>query len=140
MAEKESTELNEKQERFCQLYVSKDYFGNGTQAYLEAYGLDESGYNTAKVGASRMLTNDNICHRINELLDEAGLNDNFVDKQLLFVITQHSDLSNKMSAIREYNKLKQRITDKLDLTTGGEKLTGSPIIIDNAQGKEPNEL
>ena len=28
----------------------------------------------------------------------------------------------------------------LDVTTKGERITGSPIIIDNAQGEEPNEL
>lgn len=28
----------------------------------------------------------------------------------------------------------------IDVTTQGDKITGSPIIIDNAQGEEPNEL
>jgi hypothetical protein len=53
------------------------------------------------------------------MLDDAGLNDNFVDKQLLFVISQHADLNAKMKAIEQYNKLKQRITDKSETKVSG---------------------
>lgn len=113
--EQDESKLNPKQERFCQLYVSKEFFGNGTESYAEAYDIDLSeNYNTAKSNAHRLLTNAYICDRINELLDNAGLNDEFVDKQLLFMITQSADFSQKMAAIREYNKLKQRITEKVD--------------------------
>jgi len=110
-------ELNEKQKLFCKYFVSKDFFGNGVDAYAEAYNIDLSnpkGYNTAKVNASKLLTNTNILLCINHELDESGLNDNFVDKQLLFAITQNADLSSKVKAISEYNKLKQRITIKTD--------------------------
>lgn len=124
MAEKnKKKELTPKQERFCQLYVSEEFFGHGTESYAEAYGIDlKTGYGSAKTSAARLLTNANICARINELLKDAGLNDGFVDKQLLFLISQHADFAQKMAAIREYNKLRQRITDKMDVTTGGEKL------------------
>ena len=112
--EKKDT-LTKKQERFCNLYVSEEFFGNGTEAYTKAYDVDVSnGTGSARSAASLLLTNIDICHRINELLDEAGLNDTFVDKQLLFMITQNADFGNKMAAVREYNKLKQRITDKID--------------------------
>ncbi len=111
------SELNERQERFCQLYCSLEFFANGSKAYAEAYGIDlernPEKHNSVRVNASELLTNINILHRINELLDLSGLNDSFVDKQLLFVITQNADFSSKVSAIREYNKLRQRITDKL---------------------------
>jgi hypothetical protein len=46
-----------------------------------------------------------------------------VDKQLSFIITQYGDLSTKLSAIKEYNRLKSRIIDRapvsisLDLST-----------------------
>lgn len=110
-------ELNEKQLLFCKYYVSKDFFGSGVESYAAAYGLDlenQKDYNNAKVAASKLLTNSNILTRINDELDAAGLNDNFVDKQLLFTITQNADLSSKVRAIQEYNKLKQRIIEKLE--------------------------
>ena len=110
------TELNDKQILFCKYYLSKEFFGNGVDAYCAAYNLDRSDkrdYENAKQGASRLLTNANILLKINEELEDAGLNDNFVDKQLLFVITQNADLASKIGGIREYNKLRQRITDKL---------------------------
>jgi phage terminase small subunit len=115
-------ELNEKQELFCKYFVSKDFYANGVESYAAAYGLDLSNpknYNTAKVNASKLLTNTNISSYITQMLDDAGLNDNFVDKQLLFVISQHADLNAKMKAIEQYNKLKQRITDKSETKVSG---------------------
>lgn len=115
MARKTKDELNEKQELFAKLFVSKEFFGNAVMAYAEAYNIDleqPGKYNSARVQASNLLTNPNILSRINSELDDAGLNDNFVDKQLLFVITQNADFSSKVRGIEQYNKLKQRITDK----------------------------
>lgn len=114
--------LNDKQRLFCKHFVSKEFFGSGVEAYAEAYGLDLSNqkeYNTAKVNACKLLTNANILLRINEELEDAGLNDNFVDKQLLFAITQNADLSSKVKAISEYNKLKQRIVAKSETKIEG---------------------
>lgn len=118
--------LNAKQELFCQLYATnREFFGNGVQTYIEIYEPDQkkpNWYKSACQSASQLLSNIKVFTRINELLEEEGLNDNFVDKQLLFVISQHNDISGKVAAIREYNKLKQRITDKIDHTTKGEKI------------------
>ena len=119
-----SEELNLKQDEFCKAYISKDFFGNGTQAYLEAYGLkDEEDkhtitYDTARVNASRLLTNANILKRINSLLEEGGFNEQNVDKQHLFLINQHADLKTKMNAIKEYNRMKERGAEvhKFDFT------------------------
>lgn len=111
------SELNEKQLLFCKYFVSKDFFGNGTHAYAEAYDKDLEDikqYNVCKAAASELLTKPNILSRINEELTDAGLNDNFVDKQLLFTITQNADFSSKVKAISEYNKLKQRIVTKTE--------------------------
>jgi hypothetical protein len=112
---KKNIQLTLDQEKFCQLFATdKEFFGNGVQSYISAYGVDinkKGAYNVAKVHAHQMLTNSNIYKRISELLEEDGLNDTHVDKQLLSVITQHGDLTAKISAIREYNKLKQRIED-----------------------------
>jgi len=115
-------ELNEKQMLFCKYYVSEEFFGNGVKAYAKAYGIDiedPKKYASARTRAWDLLTNIDICNQINSELEAAGLTDNFVDKQLLFVITQHSDLHAKMKAIEQYNKLKQRITDKSETKVSG---------------------
>lgn len=108
--------LNQKQELFCKLYATdREFFGNGVQAYIEAYNPDTSKpnwYKSCMASSSRLLRNVKVIDRINELLEEQGLNDAFVDKQLKFVITQHADFGSKMAAIREYNKLRGRIIDK----------------------------
>lgn len=112
--------LNPKQELFCEYYTSqKEFFGNGVQAYLEVFNIDRdksNWYKTACVCASQLLSNPKVYTRINDLLEDQWLNDQFVDKQLLFLISQQDDKTNKLSAIREYNKLKQRITEKLEVS------------------------
>lgn len=118
---------NAKQELFCNYYAS-DYesFGNGVSSYIKAYGPDtkqKNWYKNACSAASQLLSNTKVCLRINELLELGVLNDTVVDKELSFVIIQKGDLTAKMTGIREYNKLKQRITDKLDLTSKGKKLS-----------------
>lgn len=132
----EKVKLTPKQSLFAELYVSKEFFGNGVQTYIEVYNPDQSKpnwYNTARATSSEILTNPNVCARINELLESEGLNDEFVDKQLLFLITQHDDKVAKLNALREYNKLKARITDKseqtivADVTSNGETVGTSQL-------------
>ena len=112
--------LTIEQEKFCQVYATtEEFFGNGVTSYANAYGIDirdPKQYKTAVAGASRLLTNDNVLDRINDLLDMAGFNDVSVDKELLFVMKQKNDLGAKMAGIREYNKLKTRITEKREVT------------------------
>lgn len=123
--------LNEKQELFCKLFASdREFFGNGVQSYIEAYDikLDKpNAYKTALAASSRLLSNVKITARINELFEARGLNDCFVDKQLEKMITQDADFKAKMSAIKEYNALKNRITKQVDLTSGGERL--QPVLV-----------
>lgn len=109
--------LNKEQEAFCQLFTmsDKELFGNGVQCYLEVYNIDKSEknrYKTACSAASRLLNNVKVIDRINQLLEEWWLNDVNVDKQLSFIITQYGDLSSKLSAIKEYNRLKARVIEK----------------------------
>jgi hypothetical protein len=96
----------------------REFFGNGVQSYIEAYGViasKPSSYAAARANSSRLLTKANILQRITTLLEDTTLNDQFVDKQLAFLIVQNADMSTKMRAITEYNKLRQRVTDKIDL-------------------------
>lgn len=129
----EGEELNPKQELFCQLYsTDKEFFGNGVQTYIEVYEPDQkkpNWYKSACASASQILSNIKVINRISELLEEGGLNDAFIDKQLKFLITQHADFTNKLGAIREYNKLKQRITEKTENTV----ILPKPILGGNVQ-------
>lgn len=113
-------ELNEKQKAFCELYASsEEFFANGVQAYLEVYDIDRTKpnrYKTACVNASRLLSNAKVYNYINKILDDEWLNDNFVDKQLLFLIQQQDEKWVKLQAIKEYNNLKQRITKKIEVS------------------------
>ena len=117
MGKKIKNNLTAKQERFCQLFANPDsgYFGNGTQSYLEAF--KEKGksitYKTARVEAHKQLTKPNVTKRIRELMD-IYISSEIVDKELAGVILQWADLSSKVAAIREYNKVKGRVTDKLE--------------------------
>jgi hypothetical protein len=117
--EEESTlgKLNPKQEIFCQLYTSKEFYWNWVQTYIEVYKPDQNAknwYKNACSMASQILSNLKVYTRINELLDSSGLNDQFVDKQLLFLVSQHEEKWAKLWAIKEYNALKKRITQKVE--------------------------
>jgi hypothetical protein len=108
--------LNPREELFCKIYSSdEEFFGNGTNSYLKAYGLKKRDYMWAKSCAYKLLTKPHILDRINELLENGVLNDVFVDKELSFLVKQNADLSTKIRAISEYNKLKSRIIEKKEL-------------------------
>ncbi len=89
---------------------------SGGQAAIEA-GYDcknsrgDINMNIARSIASENLTKPNICQYVATMIDDAGLNDNVIDKHLLFNVTQFSDLKAKNSAIDIYNKMKRRYGD-----------------------------
>ena len=59
--------LNEKQRKFCELYVSNGY--KQGEAYLEAYDLTDM--DSARAGACRILKNQKIREYITQLQKEA---------------------------------------------------------------------
>ena len=110
--------INVNQKLFCELYInSNEIRGNGVKCYAMAYNieLNKLSYNSINAEASRLLTNDIVLKYMNDLLTLDGFDDISVDKQLNSVIQQHDDKGAKIQAIREYNKLKKRITDKLEV-------------------------
>ncbi len=112
-------DLNPKQKMFAELYVSKEFHGNGFECYCEVYDPDISARNwkaNACSAASQILRNTKVCDYINLMLCSAGLTNEFVDKQILFLITQNADFTAKTSMIKEYNKMKKRTSDRLELT------------------------
>ena len=123
--------LNLQQELFCQTYVNpeKEFFGNGVNSYAEVYKPDKSKknwYTNAAAQASEMLKKPNITARINELLTSEWLNDENIDKQLLYLINQFEDKNVKLNALKEYNKLKQRVIDRLPVQFNYD-LTGKSL-------------
>lgn len=105
--------LKPKEIRFCLLFsTEQDCFGNGTMSYQKAFSTKSSPipWLSAKSSAWRLLQKPAICARINKYLEEMALNDQFVDKQLAFLISQHTDFKSKLGGIREYNKLKNRVS------------------------------
>jgi len=110
------SKLSIKDRKFCELYTTtREFFGNGVQAYAEAFDKDlgnKGQYKVCKTLASRLLTKVDLLAYINELLEGIGLNEAHVDKQLAFLITQYADFGAKLGAIKEFNALRQRITKK----------------------------
>lgn len=121
---KKKKNLTPKQELFCKLFATnREYFGNGTQAYAKAYNIDltqKGKQGIAKSNASRLLTYDYISEYINKLLDLGGLNDNRVDKELLFLIEQNANFNIKLGAIKEYNSLRKRIIKREEIKLKSE--------------------
>lgn len=130
--------LSLKQQMFCLAYLEEK--GCGVEAIIKAgyevrYKDDKGEYipnaynrKLAAVMAYELLKKPHITSFINTKLEEYGFTDENVDKQSLFLINQYADLKVKKSAIDSYNKLKGRITDKHDFTSGGEKILGIQIV------------
>ncbi len=132
--------LNTKQELFCQYMVkNRATFDNATQSYALAYGydldnasrdviysepdasgfkkvLEDSEYNrymnSCSVMGYNLLRNIKIDTRIKELLREI-FTEETIDNELSWLMAQREDPSVKMAAIREVNKLKGRIIDRV---------------------------
>ncbi len=145
MSDTPEEKLTPKQELFCKIYTQNtELFGNATLAYAEAYGYDfdkldttrkkdkdgkditgtsefDKAYAVCAVDGSRMLKNAKINDFLRVCLNEL-LKDDIVDSELAKVIMQNHDLTVKVNGIKEYNKLKQRITEKIDHTTKGKEL------------------
>ena len=110
--------LTQKQELFCQYFVCNiECYWNWVKAYAMAYWLDANDKwqnHTARNWAYRMMTNDDILKRMREIQTDF-LSNEVVDKELTFVVLQRVDLATKMRWISEYNKLNQRIIDKMEV-------------------------
>lgn len=138
--EEKEDALNLKCEIFCQVWV--DELGNGTQAALEAFDITnkelceidwkdltpenilkrKSAENTAAVMAREYLRKPKIIKRIDEIMEERGLNEESVKREHFKLIKQDNDLSVKRSAISDYYKLKGKFVEHVDVTTKGDKI------------------
>lgn len=107
--------LTPNQKKFCNLYgdPKSKFFGNATLAYLNSY--PKSSKSSARRSASELLTNPDILAEIDSWLDKDWLTDEYVDGQLCFLIRQSADLTAKLGAIKEYNRVKRKLVNKVDV-------------------------
>lgn len=108
--------LTPRQKLFCQYYAShEELLWNGVRSYIKAYQIDEAQARkhdkSIRTCSQRLLTNVIVCRYIASLLD-LKYSDEFLDNQLWLLALQNDDRKVKIEAIKELNKLKQRITDK----------------------------
>lgn len=139
----ERRELTTQQETFCQYFASPtEFYGNGTQSYAAAYDKKITPYNyeAIRAASAALLIRPDVLRRINELLRMDGFNDANIDKQLLFLITQGADFKSKLGAIKEYNKLKQRITEKLQIEMPVASIRIFPVGPAQLNKEKPKEV
>lgn len=140
----ESPFENPAHELFCTLYAgagTRHFFNNAQNCYLEAMGYGPEIHQlesllvlesnpkkrkvmsqrkkslelVARVEGSRLLTNPNIKKRIAHLLDQF-IDHEVMDRELAKTAMQDFDLHAKVDAIKEYNRVRDRVKDN--------KLTG----------------
>jgi len=136
MAKINQKPLKPADEAFCRFYAGdSSVFNNATMAYAFAFnkeipekdGTEEKALERKKIlaicatQASMLLRNPNIQRRCQEVLS-ALCNDHFVDREMTYTIAQRKDLGSKMRAVSEYNKLKKRVSEKVE-HTGEIKMT-----------------
>ena len=91
-------------QQFAKRYVQNDM--NGTKTVKELYNVKKD--NVAAVVATEILRKPKVQLAVREQLDEHGLTDELLDRELGYIIKQKRQLSPKLGAIVEANKLKGR--------------------------------
>lgn len=122
--------LTPDQKKFCEIYVSEEFFCNWVNSYIQAYNIDTSkkgAYDSAKAAAREMLNNKKILDYIDSILELWWLNDSYVDKQLHKLISQDADKTAKLWAIKEYNTLKARIEKGRQKALDNKEITKEAI-------------
>lgn len=112
--------LTMKQKLFGEYYL--EFRGNATKAAREA-GYSARNYKVLQRMGSENLSKPLVKAYIRYLLKDEGLNDEYVDRELLVAIRQDTQISGKVQGIKEYNKIRGRYspeeretTHKFDLT------------------------
>lgn len=123
-------------EVFCQAYTTKgETFSNAYKSYAFAYDIEipltqdnkinykSNEYAVAQNGGSRLLLKNEIQARIRAILLERFADNSFADARIQEIIEGGKD-TDAIQAVKVFNDLKQRITKKIDVTSGGRPLAG----------------
>ena len=78
------SELNPKQERFCQIYVDT---GNASEAYRQAYN-SKAKQESVAVSASRLLSQANVSLRVEQIREALRANHNITLADILFELEE----------------------------------------------------
>ena len=104
--------LKPNQQAFCRNYIlNKQTKWCWQHSYAQAYWKDPIVDNaTCRTNASRLLAKDDIKKYCRALLDEYIFNDMEIDLELSKIIQQDHNLLSKLWWIKEYNRLRKRLT------------------------------
>lgn len=108
-----SSDLTERSKLFCLLYTTDaQCFGNASRSYIHAYDLrtDKQKKSARQLGY-KLLTNVYIKAQVGNLF-KAVFTSKGADNALAELINQRKDLNARLGAIREFNKLKNRVKDE----------------------------
>lgn len=109
--------LTEGQKLFCKIYATDlEFMGNWVYAYSQAFWIsieEKWWYMTCAAWASRLLKQDKILSLVRSMLDST-MNEVMADRELAFLVQQHSDLSVKRAALRDWNELNWRIKQRIE--------------------------
>jgi len=83
-------------------------------------------YDYCSKAGSRLRKSGKIQEKCRELLNEF-MNDKVIDARLTEIIVSGAS-QDSINAIKEYNKLRQRIVEKKDITSGGKAIDGFNFI------------
>lgn len=134
---KNFVKMNNEQDEFCRLFVTKgDTYGKAYLCYSIAYNKPiptkinyqneevpdnfSQEYKVCQAASSRMLTLQKVQDRIQEYL-LMKFNEQQADARISDIIQSGKD-ADAINAVKIFNDLRQRITKKVDVTTGGRPL------------------
>jgi len=105
---------------FVQLYMSGELQGNALESAIVALGIDSDDKEKRRYASgwikTRVLPNHPCMILGKTWLHGLGFNDSNVDRELLFIIEQNSDLKAKALAIAQYNQLTGRLKKQIEIT------------------------
>lgn len=113
--------LNLNQKRFAEYYIlggdnNEFRIGNATHSYAKAYSYDLSEEGKADICSgegSKLLRNPKVKKYMRDVLEASGWNDEAMDARLKQIGFTGKD-ADSINAIKEFNKIKKRVTDKLE--------------------------
>lgn len=112
-------ELTLPQKSFVDYYLNGDddfRMGNATRSYAKAFNYDitdDKKANTCASEGSKLIRYPNIKVYMRQHLEDNGWNDEAMDSRLRQIAYKGKD-ADAVNAIKEFNKLKQRIIDKFE--------------------------
>lgn len=144
-----SSGLTLKEERFCHFYVRNETTrGNKTQSYAAGYGIDLDKLSGEKrkdekgevIGSSdrekqetvcasmaiRLLRKAKVSKYVQQLWNDT-LKNEIVDGELAKIILQNEEMPTKLGGIREYNRLRKRITEQLQILRPLEEVSDEDL-------------